>query len=129
MFLGTNFLSHHITQVFVFHEFDLIKERDEDAKAYLLKLPYATYTGTLDAANEIVVFSNVRYAAPPLGNNRWQKPQPPSSKDSPVAGSCFQAYPEWWGREVNSIQNIFANEQSPNDKNPKVFRLRISSDE
>ena len=76
-------------------------------KNYYLNLSYGTYEGTLDTDNDIVAFYNVRFALPPLGNLRWRKPVPPTGKKGKVhdgleGGTCFNAYPDWWGRSVHS---------------------------
>jgi hypothetical protein len=76
-------------------------------KNYYLNLSYGTYEGTLDTDNDIVAFYNVRFALPPLGNLRWRKPVPPTGKkgkvhDGSEGGTCFNAYPDWWGRSVHS---------------------------
>jgi hypothetical protein len=46
------------------------------------------------------IFRNVRYAAPPLGDLRFRKPQPPLSQDAIQNGDipypqdvCYQTYP------------------------------------
>lgn len=44
----------------------------------LLKLDYATYRGHYNNTNEVYTFRNIRYAAPPVGELRWQKPIPPT---------------------------------------------------
>jgi len=60
----------------------------------ILNLPYAKYQASYDAQNDIYLFSNIRFAAPPLGNLRWAAPQPPSIQsgiqDGRVGGSCSQ---------------------------------------
>jgi hypothetical protein len=71
---------------------------------YTLVLPYATYLGTLNTTDDILVFSNVRYAAAPTGTLRWQTPQPPlptpGIQDGSEGGSCFAASPAWFGKVV-----------------------------
>jgi carboxylesterase type B len=47
----------------------------------LLKLPYATYQGTIDPKYNTVTFQNIRFAAPPTGELRWAKPAPPPHQD------------------------------------------------
>lgn len=44
----------------------------------LLKLDYATYRGYYNKTNEVYTFRNIRFAAPPVGELRWQKPIPPA---------------------------------------------------
>jgi Carboxylesterase family len=75
---------------------------------YTLDLSYATYLGTLDTANDILVFNNVRYAAAPTSTLRWQKPQPPLTttgiQSDSKGGSCFNATPTWIGKVVLEAQ-------------------------
>src|SRR5271170_579636 len=64
----------------------------------LLTLPYATYQAkSYDIDNDIYIFENIRFAAPPVGNLRWQPPAEPLSEsgiqDGSIGGSCFQSTP------------------------------------
>ncbi|QDS76157.1 hypothetical protein FKW77_007469 [Venturia effusa] len=48
----------------------------------LLKLDYATYRGYHNSSNEVYTFRNIRFAAPPVGGLRWQKPIPPEKESA-----------------------------------------------
>ncbi|KXJ90658.1 Alpha/Beta hydrolase protein [Microdochium bolleyi] len=43
----------------------------------LVDLGYARYQGLHDVSSGLNVWKGIRYAAPPIGQLRWQKPQPP----------------------------------------------------
>src|SRR5262245_40838995 len=44
----------------------------------LLRLPYATYRASqYDANDDIYTFTNIRFAAPPTGQNRFKRPARP----------------------------------------------------
>ncbi|KAI5815645.1 Alpha/Beta hydrolase protein [Pyronema omphalodes] len=64
-----------------------------------LKLPYATYKAySYDVTDDYYTFRNIRFAAPPLGERRWQKPAPPENQtgiqDGSVGFQCPQALPD-----------------------------------
>jgi len=88
------------------------------ADAYVLNLPYGNYTGVLDETNDVVVFENVRYAGPPLGDYRWQKPQLPNITDPIQGGKCFQACPEWACGSV-SAWSYSANCKGSDERRPE----------
>ncbi|ORX34953.1 Alpha/Beta hydrolase protein [Kockovaella imperatae] len=46
----------------------------------VVHLPYGSYQGYYNASNDIEVWRSVRYAAPPLGANRWKPPQRPENE-------------------------------------------------
>lgn len=48
-------------------------------------LGYATYQGYHDDTYGLNVWKSIRYAAPPVGNLRWQAPQPPTGNGSLVS--------------------------------------------
>ncbi|EGN99360.1 hypothetical protein SERLA73DRAFT_108823 [Serpula lacrymans var. lacrymans S7.3] len=48
-----------------------------NASSPIVDLGYAQYQGTLDTSTNITSFLSIRYAAPPIGELRWQAPQPP----------------------------------------------------
>ncbi|KAJ6261206.1 Acetylcholinesterase [Drechslerella dactyloides] len=64
----------------------------------LLKLPYATYRASeYNVLGDFYKFSNIRFAAPPVGALRWQKPAPPLQEEGIQLGDvgyqCMQATP------------------------------------
>ena len=64
----------------------------------LLHLPYATYRAShYDPIDDIYIFSNIRYASIPTGENRFKAPQTPikASKvqDGSIGHSCYQSTP------------------------------------
>ncbi|KAE9967136.1 hypothetical protein EG328_008398 [Venturia inaequalis] len=65
----------------------------------LLKLDYATYRGYHNSTNEVYTFRNIRFAAAPTGELRWQKPVPPGKVS-----------------EVQDRQEPIACTQPPSDK-------------
>lgn len=60
------------------------------APAPTANLSYATYEGAA-LSNGINQFLGMRYAAPPLGNNRFRLPQPPANENGTVRAIevCF----------------------------------------
>jgi carboxylesterase type B len=64
-----------------------------NTEAPLLKLPYGTWKGTYDEKFDTVTFRNIRFAAPPLGDLRWEKPAPPLKEekiqDGSIGHSCL----------------------------------------
>lgn len=77
---------------------------------FTLALPYATYLGTLDETNDILLFSNIRYAAAPTGTDRWQTPKPPLTtsgiQNGSQGGSCFTALPNWAGKVILKVTKL-----------------------
>lgn len=56
---------------------------------------YATYeASSYDSDNSIYIFKNIRFAAAPTGDLRWQAPQPPLTQpgvqNGSVGGTCCQ---------------------------------------
>ncbi|KAH7928320.1 alpha/beta-hydrolase [Leucogyrophana mollusca] len=63
--------------------------------APIVDLGYAQYQGALDSATNITSFLSIRYAAPPLGDLRFQAPQPPPTvsgiqQATTNPDSCYQ---------------------------------------
>jgi len=71
----------------------------DEATLPLLTLPYATYRARrYDSKNDVYIFANIRFAAPPVGNLRWAEPTDPivedGIQDGSVGGTCFQSTPD-----------------------------------
>lgn len=82
-------------------------------------------TNHVQATGQYYNFSNVRYAAPPLGNLRFAAPTQPSNaskvfNDGSKAVTCIQAVPAWgnyslaWVTEGTAAFNIPAGYHPPN---------------
>ncbi|RDW82841.1 hypothetical protein BP6252_03953 [Coleophoma cylindrospora] len=73
----------------------------------VIDLGYVKYQGTQNTAVSTNTYYGIRYAAPPIGNNRWKAPLPieqyggysPSTvMDATTQGpGCFQSVPSWAG--------------------------------
>jgi hypothetical protein len=64
----------------------------------LFHLPYATYRAShYDIIDDVYTFSNIRYAAPPTGANRFRAPQRPKKQigiqDGSEGHACYQSNP------------------------------------
>ncbi|ETS87819.1 hypothetical protein PFICI_01647 [Pestalotiopsis fici W106-1] len=58
--------------------------------ALQVNLDYATYQGYYDSTYDLNIWKSVRYAAPPVGNLRWQAPRPPPTNRSAVIPATEQ---------------------------------------
>lgn len=86
-----------ITYIGTFLPMALSYEIDPDTLP-LLTLPYATYQAqSYDSSNDIYVFANIRFAAPPLGDLRWAPPAEPLTEsgiqNGSIGGTCYQSAP------------------------------------
>lgn len=60
-------------------------------------LGYSVYQGYRNASTNLNTFLGIRFAAPPTGANRWQKPQTPAQNRTSVipadvyAPTCYQS--------------------------------------
>ncbi|KAH7908532.1 Alpha/Beta hydrolase protein [Hygrophoropsis aurantiaca] len=77
----------------------LISNSQEEAKAQsapTVNLGYASYQGAVDTTTNTTSFLGIRYAAPPIGDLRWQAPQPPATvsgvqQATTQPNECYQA--------------------------------------
>ncbi|KAH8816214.1 Alpha/Beta hydrolase protein [Xylogone sp. PMI_703] len=72
---------------------------DERSSMPTLTLPYGTWKASdYNPISKIYTFKNIRFAAPPVGDLRWQKPAPPAHVDTIQDGSygpqCIQGFPK-----------------------------------
>ncbi|KAI9641370.1 hypothetical protein NHQ30_010172 [Ciborinia camelliae] len=51
--------------------------QSRNASSLLVDLGYNIYQGYYNTTSQLNIFKGIRYAAPPVGTLRWQKPQPP----------------------------------------------------
>ena len=83
-------------------------------------LGYEIYQATsLNETTNLYSFSNIRYAAPPTGENRFKAPQPPAQNRSSVQVNtpdvvCPQASPLWGLNSVEYITRYLMGERSFN---------------
>ncbi|KUJ13183.1 carboxylesterase family protein-like protein [Mollisia scopiformis] len=60
-------------------------------QAPVVDLGYGIYEGYYNATSQLNIFKGIRYAAPPTGTLRWQKPQAPATNRSQTISA--KAYP------------------------------------
>lgn len=89
-------------------------------------LGYAIHQATLNEAGQIFNFSNIRYAAPPIGNLRFAEPVPPQGRNRTVNDGqqyviCPQAFPGWEVYTLQVLQGVNAStieaEEAASSKN------------
>jgi hypothetical protein len=78
--------------------FSNLSASHNDRSLPLLHLPYATYRASrYDLIEDIYTFTNIRYASPPIGKNRFRHPQRPLNypkiQDGSRGHSCYQSTP------------------------------------
>ncbi|KAI4166703.1 MAG: hypothetical protein LQ343_007826 [Gyalolechia ehrenbergii] len=77
-------------------------------------LGYSRYRPTdLNYTGQYYNFSNIRYAAPPVGNLRWRAPQHPPTdrkhiKDGSLGSICPQAAPLWFDEGNTALGTLAA---------------------
>jgi len=82
---------------------------NSNASALQVDLGYSTYEGFFNEASGVNEWRGIRYAAPPIGNLRWQAPQTPTFNRSsiiPASGipyQCPQAPPNF-GVDTSTLE-------------------------
>ncbi|KAL7621929.1 hypothetical protein AAE478_007429 [Parahypoxylon ruwenzoriense] len=113
--MGNSYISFLLLFVFSLVAASPILPSEEKVEAQdklpVLKLPYASYRASkYDSDNDIYIFKNIRFAAPPVGDLRWAKPAPPLNESGIQNGSvgheCVQAAP-------NGLNLLGPGNQSP----------------
>lgn len=121
---------------------DVLRQRSTNStisspSALAVDLGYSIYEGSYNATYNLNEWMGIRYAAPPIGNLRWQAPQPPTVNRSSVISAtaipnqCPQNLPNT-GSQQAAIDNINLNAGSedclylsvyapPNAKDLPVF--------
>lgn len=93
-------------------------------------LGHEVYRGVYDSDYDLEIYKGVRYAAPPIGKQRWQMPQPYRSNGTQVLDAiydpprCPQSLPVPMPPGYNFTENILGNEDclflnvyAPSNKN------------
>jgi carboxylesterase type B len=75
-----------------------------NAAAPQVDLGYSIYAGTYDPDTEINTFWGIRYASAPIGNLRWQAPQPPPLNRSQVLNATSK--PIWCPQSPYSTNGV-----------------------
>lgn len=86
------------------------------SKLFLLLLLVLIKSNDVKVSGEYYNFSNIRYAAPPLGNLRFTEPIPPqgfnsSIDDGSIGRICPNVQPTWLGVGVQFLNAYIKNEQ------------------
>lgn len=102
----------------------------QNADSLQVDLGYEIYQGYHNDTSDLNIWKGVRFAAPPLGDYRWQAPQPPLQNRSTVIDAseygpiCPQSPngggspPESYGDEDCLVLNVWA---PPNAENLPVY--------
>ena len=85
---------------------------------------------TFNETGQFYNFSNIRYAAPPVGDLRFRAPQPPetnrsSVNDGSMGRTCVQANPSWTQFAFSYLQRYFTG-QGNNMTQADLDRLNSS---
>ncbi|KAK0707608.1 Alpha/Beta hydrolase protein [Lasiosphaeris hirsuta] len=95
-------------------------------------LEYGLYTGIFNSSSGLNIWRGIRYAAPPVGSLRWQKPRVPAVNRSPIAANAFgpacpQAMPSMPGMPFISgnedclFLNVYAPAVKPSNSSLPVL--------
>ncbi|KAB8291588.1 hypothetical protein EYC80_006388 [Monilinia laxa] len=69
---------------------NLDTRQSSNASSPIVDLGYSIYQGYYNATSKLNIFKGIRYAAPPVGKLRWQKPQQPSeNKTSNIQATAY----------------------------------------
>ena len=80
----------------------------------IVHLPYATVSGYYNSTSNLDVFSSIRYAAPPVGENRWRIAQSP--KDERGKGTVdVSKYPPRCPQATGVSPYLFSLQTHPRD--------------
>ncbi|KAF7929047.1 hypothetical protein BELL_0312g00060 [Botrytis elliptica] len=66
------------------------ERQSSDTSSPIVDLGYDVYQGYYNATSQLNIFKGIRYAAPPTGALRWQKPQSPAvNRTSTIKATAF----------------------------------------
>lgn len=104
--------------------------RRQDSNDLQVDLGYEIYQGYHNDTSDLDIWKGIRFAAPPIGEYRWQAPYPPAQNRSdvidaseygptcPQTGSGGSLPPPAYGDEDCLFLNVWA---PPNAENLPVF--------
>ncbi|KAL0956172.1 hypothetical protein HGRIS_002332 [Hohenbuehelia grisea] len=85
----------------------------------VVDLGYAKYQGTYNVTTNTANYLGIRFAAPPIGSLRWQRPQPPSTVSGVQAATqqpiqCPQV--QLWGKSpTNPFRNSIVHKRATSE--------------
>ncbi|KAH8817777.1 carboxylesterase family protein-like protein [Flagelloscypha sp. PMI_526] len=89
---------------------------------------YARYQAANITGKDYYTFSNIRYAAPPVGSLRWRAPQPPSTNRSSIIQTspegnivCPQSAPAWYSNASVFLKDYLGPFAPPLDPGPLLL--------
>lgn len=106
------------------------RQSSGNSSAPEVDLGYEVYQGYHNATSDLNIYKGVRFAAPPLGEYRWQAPYPPAQNRSnvidasdygpicPQTGNGGGSPPESYGDEDCLFLNVWS---PPNAENLPVY--------
>ncbi|KZL79484.1 carboxylesterase family protein, partial [Colletotrichum incanum] len=83
-----------------------------DINGPTVDLPYARYQGVYNSTSNLNVFRGIRYAAPPVGNLRWQPPQEPDCNRTDITPAVSDPPHCPWSRRSLQYPKTAAEEVS-----------------